>query len=67
MEYWKRVRESGVGDDLLILPGANVFIENDKGEILMHKGYEHDSWKNIGGLSKVMFHNMSLFFVFSYF
>ncbi len=51
MEYWKRLRESGVGNDLLILPGANVFIENAKGEILMHKGYEHDFWRNIGGLA----------------
>ncbi len=52
MEYWKRLRKSGVSDDLLILPGANVFIENEKGEILMHKGYEHDFWRFIGGLAE---------------
>ncbi len=49
MEYWKRVRESGVGDGLLILPGANVFIENAKGEILMHTGYRHEKLCFIGG------------------
>ena len=52
MDYWKRLRESGVRDDLLILPGANVFIENDKGEILLGREVRNNLWQNIGGLAK---------------
>lgn len=49
--YVGRLRAK-VGNDLLVLPGANVFIENQDGKILMHQQYVTNNWRLIGGIAE---------------
>ena len=49
--YIGRIRKK-IGNMLFILQCAGVFIEDKRGNILMHQAYGNDDWKLIGGVAE---------------